>query len=664
VTTRIVEKDIGFCQSRVMAALNEGGYRLNSYDRQDSKILKGIYGQPKKIGFYYPPKMRVELTAVSAKLTRVSAYFQVRWGFVVHCTVLALLTLLPFIIRVLLTEITLEINVFWIVLGAGWIITFVIVGSVAIRSEISEHHKMNLKRMIWEHLDPEGGISHEVAEPSPFMVYFFRITKWISLCLAIVGLILLMISTSLANPHSMENHTWQQYHSSDYKVLLRYMLPSCAPVFSIIVLFSGIYFLSSGWVTCSWGLPHRYHWKGRHYATYLCWYAAAVLPGLFLIFAIQSQAMLLPESNLNFISEASIKQLKSLVIVMVLVLQGVVVFALLRLVPGYKMLAGYANLYSKPSTRYEILTEEGAKKDVSDLFKKHKFWTWVNFLSFTILCYLVAIYLALVFTEGVAGIFGTSWPLTHSWYWPLVLPVSGFGASVQAMIFSCLMGLPIFISIVQFVRGRLGLRKKLGLALDFSKDCDKLGLPTVPTASLKKEINANLLRVALIPTLGINIQIERTALFKKEYLLWLTVRAKNDLSNKELEALLWHECGHAELLRRSFWREIVAFLSPWAPRFLDLGEDLYEHERQADIYAAQKMGTAVYLISALGKIEETQRLLRKRTQPRDSSSHGWLSLDSLKMIWNLGWTGYLHPGVDQRLNWLEHWERRIEESLC
>jgi hypothetical protein len=254
----------------------------------------------------------------------------------------------------------------------------------------------------------------------------------------------------------------------------------------------------------------------------------------------------------------------------------------------------------------------------------------------------------------MAGLFGSSRALYSSWYWPLLIPAEGRIAGIQAIVLTCLMGAPLAVSVAQIVRGRLKLWRKWRLSRVLVRDPRELGLPGEPLASLKQELKTDSLDVALLPVSRINMQIERVAVFKRKYLLWTSLGARKNLSIEELEALLWHECGHAALVKRTVWRELVVLFAPWTARFTDLAEDLYERERQADLYGVRKMGTAKPLMSALQKLKEQEKLFNKsKAQTRGNHTHRWISMDALRMIWDLSWAGYLHPDVGQRLRWLE-----------
>jgi Zn-dependent protease with chaperone function len=146
--------------------------------------------------------------------------------------------------------------------------------------------------------------------------------------------------------------------------------------------------------------------------------------------------------------------------------------------------------------------------------------------------------------------------------------------------------------------------------------------------------------------------LEQAGVLGQKYLLWVSVGAQKGLLTDEMEALLWHECGHVALLKRLWWRELAALLTPWAPRFLDLAEDPYEDERRADSLAVQRMGSPEPLLSVLRKLKEQQRL-RDGTGYRRARPGGWRLLCWADEVWEERWVGYLHPDVEQRLRWLQ-----------
>lgn len=641
MATRVVEREYEWCRSQSVQILTENGHQVDS-DGVPDGIMQATCVVADKKRMTYPPRMRTELTSISPRLTRVAISFPIRRGFVVHgiawiMTVLALFLAVAFMGLALDWQAVTTHRILLFSAAAVWITASLGIGSGVIHSDVTQGDRQQIEQSVWEVLDPDGSVSHQIVEPYPSWLTLCRAVRWSSLCLLVIGALLLLGSCFLPTTESLIKSDRTVGMSPLALSILTLILPSNGTPLGLLFLLCIVPLVMSEWLLCSWRLPHRYHWKVRLWVVYICWYCVLWCPGFFWI---------------SYGTSAGFIQF--LLVIMVLFGQAASFVCLLAIVPEYRRRGGRGDPFEAPSARYESLSEEVSDKELRRLLNHHRFWTWTSFILFTALCYLAAAYLTVTLVEGVAGILGASWALGRSGHWPLLVPTQGRGAAVQAVVFTCLMGLPLATSVAWLARWRLRLGSRWALGREIAGEAEDLGLPNGPLYCLRGQLAANVLRVAVLPTLDINMEVERTSLAKREYLLWITSGALKNLSSEEIEVLLWHECGHASLVKRTVWREVAAFVAPWAPRFLDLAEDLYEWEREADCYAARKMKTAQPLVSALQKLKE-QEIQYKQNRQRSQEADGnrWFSWDSLRIIWDFGWAGYLHPDVEQRLRWLE-----------
>jgi Zn-dependent protease with chaperone function len=514
-----------------------------------------------------------------------------------------------------------------------------------------------MENLLWERLDPKGAASHEIALASLGDVSIWRTIKWISLFLGVLCGLLAIINKLF--PY----RGFALGLRSDVRlgtILLHRLLdvPRIAGTWGNLFLsfLCGLALIISGWQTSSLTLPHRYHWKCRFYGTYLIWCTAAWLPALMLAVG-ASKDFFVPVRY----SSQLFSILRTMSVMVILFFQGLYVSMVLRMLPGYERPKKQEDYYTPPSARYEVLSEKSIGDDIDLLVTRYKSWTWASFLVFTVLYYLAAAYLIITMVETTDAILGQSWALDSSWRWPLLLPAEGRGAALQSLLLTSLMSCPLAVTVVQAVRAKLRLSKRVALSREFARGFEKLGLPDGPIENLKQSLKTEFIQVALIPVSGINIQIERTAIFKRKYLLWVSAGAQKTLSKGEMEALLWHECGHTALLKRTSWRHLLAIVAPASARFVDLAEDLYEEERKADIHAVRQMGTAYHLLSALKKAREQQSIASEPDIAVENQQAKWATTEHVRMVWNYGWAAYLHPDLDQRIRWLEERSQMVVE---
>jgi len=377
-----------------------------------------------------------------------------------------------------------------------------------------------------------------------------------------------------------------------------------------------------GWMACSWALPHRFHWKVRFYLAYLCWGIVVSAPCMMILCYGMDPAS---SSGVPFRDAA---------VGVVLFLQAVTLQAVLRMLPQFRNEEKAKIFYSPPSTRYETLSEKEVAKDIRWLLKKHRLWTWVTFLLFTTLFYAAALYLVIVLVESTAGIVGVRWAFARSWYWPLLVKLEGRLAAIQAFLLTCIIGSPILFSVAQAIRAKRKSLRMFAFVRKVDLDLAQERLPAQPVECMRSKLGTDRILVVEVPDLSVNVKLEKKGFLKKHYLLWLSLGARKALSGREMESLLWHECGHVELIKRNLWRDIAAILAPWGPRFLDLMEDLYEMERAADLFAVRSMGNTGPLKSALRKVRDHQRRFSQKTNLRDGFAF-------LKVVWNLARVSYL-----------------------
>jgi Zn-dependent protease with chaperone function len=636
MSTRIVEQDLTWCRSRVVEVLTECGFSPDSAETETS-LIRARYTRVPKGSLLYRPKAKIRLSRVPEHSTSVEVSFSLRLGLMALLVAIRAVTGLGFFLVVgliLPNRLGLPNHISWVpfVVSAAWALFFI--GRGAYASEAVEKYCRRVETSIWERVDPDSRVSHEVSNPSPSERKFFSAEMSLSLGMTLTGGVLLVTNIPLLD-----------------------MIRRGA---GVLLLVGGIsLLLLYGLVTWSHKLPHRYHWKLRFAATYMNWWLVVCFPVLALMGLTFVRAW-----SRSLFGEPSFSRAGRLFLTAalgaVVVAYGVLVVAIVRVLMKGRRRENVAPYFEPPSARWEAFSEEQSTSHVKSVRNLHILWTWAVFLTLTLVWYVAAGYLAVTFVGTAAGSLGAPWALALSRFWPVVLPSHARAEAVQALVLACLAGAPLGMTVALAARGRLRLRKRFKLGLELAGSSEALGLPEPPLAHLKRELKADALRVALVPAPGINMQVERSALFNKEYLLWVSVGAKKKLSQQEMEALLWHECGHAAFIKKTAWREIVSLIAVWAPRFLDLAEDLYDQERRADLYAVRKMGTAQHLSSALLALQGQETLFNERTEkPYHVDPHQWFSGEALKMIWSLGWVGYLHPDLRQRLQWLEACEADV-----
>jgi len=637
MSTRIVEKEPDWCESEALSFLEARGYDLDGARGADGVIRAW---RAKKDNRLAPrkPGVRLRIDPLGERQTRLSVTFGARVSAQFWATgAWVLPTFGPFLVWGMLPGDVISDGARWWIL-AGCIAWGAVFG-VLTRAKTKAFLKRCLEdeNAFWQYLDPEGTNSHEIVWPGRRQVTFYRGLAWGCLLLAVVGMYAIVagLVTTEELPSPGSSKLW----------------------IGVVFFFAGTFSLTLlRWLTSSWGLPHRYHWKARFGIVYLRWWIVACFPALAVGFCGFTRATL-PISDPGWRPEYWV--LLAFAAVLVVKALGGFVNHFHEISGGWKGVERPGGYFAPPSTRYEELSEHDAGDNAQGLLRKHRAWTWGVFLFFTGFWYLGAGYMTVLVVQSLLGIFGVREALAQSWYWPVVFPVEGRGAAAQVLVTAGLAGVLPWLSVVQNVRSRVRMSRRAKLGRELATGAGELALPDAPLARLSEKLGQGRLRVVLVPTPEINVQIAGTGIFRRDYVLSVSVGAQKRLSYEEMRALLWHECGHADLLTRGRGRELAALLAPWAPRFLDLSEDLYEHERRADEYAVDAVGDAGPFLSALRKLKEAE--ITKNRNGAQRSPHqgfGGVFWNAAKMVWSPGWAGYLHPDLDQRIAWLQDTEQK------
>lgn len=636
MATRVIERDQSWCRSQLIEFFSENGYQVEEVHAVKS-MLQGEYAKARKQGMLYRPLFRAEVVQVLNKVTQVTLSFPMRWGSeTILAILLTCITLgsLPILLGFFSKAIWSSSYLWSLFIGIfiAWNIFWAL--RLVYLAEAVDKHCRRLEKLVWERIDPSGTASHEIREPNPSFLGLLGALKWIPLALvAILGLLLF-------------SDIWYPVFGPDRMPTMKLACIAILPSLTLLAIFAG-------WVKCSYSLPHRYHWKVRFGLVYMIWWLIVCLPGMSLF----GWALLRSTLILNF--DVDLDNISLLVPLLVpallglIVAHGFLIWILIRMLHSKKYDKDTLARFSPPSTRYEYLSEQNTDYRMQSLIKRYRLWTWALFLFMAAIWFIDGGYLAVTFFLSVTGIFGVDWAFDSAVYWPVIIPAKEFSMAIQTLTLTSLAGIPVAATISRMLLERLNLHRKTRFAYEIAESDEKLGLPSAPISELKQKLKAEKLQVALVPVSDINVQVERTATFRNEYLLWVSVGARSYLSSEELRALLFHECGHAVLLRRMWWREFIAIITPWGPRFLDLNEDLYDHEHKADIYAVNRTGDVEPLLSALKKVEKQQKSFAGNGGSEEGTDRVKSFLSESRILWNLGWTAYLYPDIDQRIRWLE-----------
>jgi Zn-dependent protease with chaperone function len=385
----------------------------------------------------------------------------------------------------------------------------------------------------------------------------------------------------------------------------------------------------------------------------MLWSLAASFPSLLLYAVDTAEAFVISQGHGEALS-AKVDVCRTLAVAFSLVLQGLLLVMVLRWWPGHRDKAPPAGYYAPPSARYEELSgaTTGMPSSGLDVEVRFKLWTWANFVTFTGLWYFSLGYLGLLLLAEISGLWGASGEWVSRWRLPAILVTGETARSVEGIVLTCLMGVPLGVGVLRGLRARVQLLLWNFQARDLATDSAAMKLPEPPLKHLAECLGVRALDVALIPRSSIEVSVGTTTMFRKEYRLDISAGALSRLSKEEMESLLWHECHHARLLRWMRRRHLLSLLAPASARLLDLAEDLYQEERDADRYAAKQMGTAAFLISALAKLRQQAHDTEAQAAcPQEGKPVRWT--DFFKPLGDSAWAGYLHPDLDQRIRWLE-----------
>jgi hypothetical protein len=274
--------------------------------------------------------------------------------------------------------------------------------------------------------------------------------------------------------------------------------------------------------------------------------------------------------------------------------------------------------------------------------------TLVVFVTATTTFWVSALFAFLMLVTGVGALLGIAASGESPGWWPVVIPSGLTGEAVQAMVLTALVSWPTALAGVGAGRSaRRVLRRRRSVGDCFDEVLARV--PPRPLEALRRELAGGSLRVICLPLPTMGVGVDQLGLWGKDYALTICEGALTNLSAHELEALLWHECGHGQLLRRRWYRNLLVLLSPWGARFADLAEDLYKEERRADAYAAEQLGNVEALCSALAKIGNAEETRRRGVPvaPRRRWVEEWWEL-----VWRLDWVASIHPSPEQRQEWL------------
>jgi len=667
VATRIVEQKLEWCEAKIVEFLTQNGYTVATVGSKEREI-RGRYTRTDRQGMLLRPRIEVALSPLSGQKTRVYLGFHLRWlaglivllmwfsiGFVPHFIVMSFAKRAgsgTFNLHLFMAALIWLPTCAWFVYCCAYRIAF--------PTYRMERHHDKTEQLLWEYLDPKDSHSHQIESPSLAWRFVFVFAKWAALVFVGMGVLGLITHILFTNMPGLSIKSISNFWLRVEAEVLSDFGKSGA---SLVFLVGGSLLLSmAGWLTSCWALPHRYHWKVRQGSLYICWWTVVSLPCVLL-----ALYMTIPPlenaSEPSALTERLVATQQSGFTGIVLFVQAVTLSSLLCLWPEDRDRANAKVFFAPPSTQYEWLSEQSLGKNIESMFKRNRLWTWTVFLLFNVLCYAGCFYLLLCLIQSTAAMFGAEWALGYVRYWPLLVPAKGEIAAAEAFLLTCIIGAPVSFSVIQTIQAYRKSRRKLALAKQLGLDIKHTHLPPRPLKCLRDRLRTDRILIVDLPDSLVNIKLEKKRLLGKCYILWVSVGARKTLSESEMEALLWHECGHAQRLYHTLCRDVISLLAPWGPRFLDLTEDLYEQEHAADLFAVENIGNVEPLKTALQKVNSQQKCLPKKNR---HNKHGllklWDGFDFLKVIWNLDWVGYLHPNVEQRLYWLDSCEMRSGAS--
>lgn len=305
-----------------------------------------------------------------------------------------------------------------------------------------------------------------------------------------------------------------------------------------------------------------------------------------------------------------------------------------------------------PSTKYEEVSGEKTQDNVVRRYRIGMFgqlaltgvWFWAAALL--VLAVLCSSLVGLAWPEAVSD-----WDLG----WPFVLPWSQRSRAAQSLVVTIVLAWPTLLGLGALVRNAARLRRRGRLVRKLGGSAGNDVVPEAVRSYLSEVLGK--VAVVTVPGSGVRVAVNHAGLLGGNYILTLSSGSVNSLDPRELEALLWHECGHSRLLKGSWYRNLLVLLCPWGPRFMDLGEDLYAEERRADEFAMQRMGSGEPLREALRKQRKIERSAEGEEGQRSWSGDFW------SMLFRLDWTGHVYPTIEQRLAWISEAETEVEGDV-
>jgi len=656
MATRVVERSPESCRDIALRVLRDSQYRIESGASSPGPIR--AVSVDSSVGWRQRPfPITVKMEALSDTACRVGVSFDFRWGllkapamlwFFAGVAPLGIAFLTLFVVGSMGFEPTPWVD-HCFGIGMSWL-AFCLLCQRFLGSAARVKASSKLEDSLWQHLDPDGRLSEEVRSASTGDIHSATVAKWLAIGLIAIGVALLVAGELV--PQWRDDSGQESASDGGPGMTLGERLsfaPGRALLASALLLGGLMVLLLAGPASCSWLLPHRCHWKGRFHFAYALWCFIQFIPAIVLIlYPAHVYSMTHPESVLG------VRLLRSCLVVVALFFQWFWMGTLLRQRKASGHPENRRGFFAPPPTRHEASTEEPDTPKQACFMARYARWIRLTYAVLVPLCYIGSAYVILTMVECLAALAGAEWPQAGVWRWPVLMVTYNRSTAGLGLLMSLVVGWPLLVTLVQVCRQRLSLRKRRALGAELAVTCSQAGLPAEPLAALKESLAATSLKVALYPDPRVNVNVERASAFGRDYFLWLSTGALRTLPRAELEALLWHECGHGDLLRRRWWREWTGLLSPWVPGYLDLAEDLYEHERQADLHVVERMGSARPLGDVLRRLEGQERAAsQSATQDTEARCSAAISFGTLTGLWDIGLAGYAYPDLDQRLRWVD-----------
>jgi Zn-dependent protease with chaperone function len=510
------------------------------------------------------------------------------------------------------------------VVAAAWGLwgMFCAFGGFFLTFRVLEGHVRKMEGLIWRQMRRKGCLSHEMSEVGEEYfraLAFVRILFWGVLLLAGI-------------------------------LTVRFLLEGF--ILGSVVVLTGYLFLLAAveWQTATTRLFHRYQWGMRFAFIYLCWVIMACAPSVnWILHALSLRASGTGRHEVVSAAAAGLGTLP------VLYVQGFFFVFLVATFPRFLDRARKERareFFLPPDMHYEEQTLLRPSERWGSTSLRAKVSAHILFFTSTVLGY-TAIFFPLALFLRAFGVVSPETPVLGR-EMPLTLLSDGIQGKVLTAVVASLMGFPLALASVAQVRSVVRRLRRLSIARRCASPWRESGLPQAPLRELEAALTAERLSVVCVPAPGLSVQTFRTTLWRQHYLLVVPVTAQNQLSDPEMEAMLWHECAHAASVKAESRRAVLRLLAPWSAGFLDLAYDFYESERRADAYAAGMMGTCDPLQSVLRKLARQEEAFPSgRRRNRLPVARRTLSWHLMIAIWEIPRAGYLHPDTLQRIRWLQ-----------